>query len=90
MPSVVAWLRTLRDQGPQRRASGGAGASAQSYGLTDYWVRDKKTGKELFLGEFKSKHSAKPGWWTLVDFQDGLEAITPAGRKVLDDLDQKA
>lgn len=88
MPGVVEWLRLLRDHGPQRREEGRSGASARHYGLTDYWVQHKGTHKWMFLATLKEKEKRNPRWYTLVDYGDWREAITPAGRKALETFER--
>ena len=84
MPGVVDWLIELRDNGPTKRHEGRSGASARSYGLTDYWVKHKGTGHWMFLESLKRKEAKNPRWYELVDYGEGLEQITPYGRKVLE------
>jgi hypothetical protein len=86
MPGVVAWLTLLRDEGPQKRHAGRAGASARRHGLTDFWIRYEPTGEWMFLSQARQIERARPGWYKRVDYGKGLEAITEKGRQVLDDF----
>jgi hypothetical protein len=85
MPGVVAWLKLLRDEGPQRRLPGRAGASARRHGLTDYWVRYEPTGQWLFLKAARAL-DGRPDYYKRIDYGPGLEALTDKGRQVLDDF----
>lgn len=84
MPGVVEWLTLLRDHGPHRRQEGRSGASARDHGLTDFWVRHKPTGRMMFLSTLKAKEKGNVEWYLTVDYGDGEEAITKAGRKALE------
>lgn len=89
MPGVVEWLRVLRDTGPHRRMEGRSGHSARQYGLTDFWVRHIPSGRWMFLETLKTKAGDNKEWYRLVDYGDGLEAITPAGRKALETFEKQ-
>ena len=88
MPGVVEWPKLLRVHDPQRRVEGRSGASARAYGLTDYWVRNKRTGKWMFLEKLKEQEKRRKRWYTLVDYGDWKEAITPAGKKALEEYER--
>jgi hypothetical protein len=89
MPGVVEWLRLLRDQGPHRRQEGRSGASAREHGLTDFWVRHTPTGRWMFLSTAKAKEAANLEWYRQIDYGEGLEAITPQGRKALETFERE-
>jgi hypothetical protein len=88
MPGVVEWLTLLRDHGPHRRQEGRSGASARDHGLTDFWVRHIPSGRMMFLSTLKKKEASSREWYKAVDYGDGLEAITPEGRKALESFER--
>lgn len=84
MPGVVAWLRKLRDEGPQRRTEGRSGHSARKHGFTDFWVLDDRLGEPLFLSEVDR---SDPEWYKHIDYGQGEEMITDEGLRALKDFE---
>lgn len=83
-PGVMDWLRSLRANGPQRRASGRIGATAREQGLTDFWVLHKPTGELMLLGDLKRLEGSSLYWYQTIDYGNGEEYLTDAGHQALD------
>ena len=84
MPGVVAWLKQLRDHGPQRRVEGRSGHSARMHGFTDFWVYDKRLRGHVMLDLVDR---TDPEWWTHIDYGGGEETITDKGLQALQSLE---
>lgn len=86
---MMIYLRELRER-PGLPHTAQQGLTARQYGLTDWYVQDRRSGRWLTLGEVKASLGPGERLLDIVDYGEGLETLTELGRNTLAEWEQDA